>query len=143
MATSHTEDGDRRTAPVSALIRSLFTDVALLARREGELAMIELKAKVSKAGAAVGILAASIVVGVFALATLIATAVLALAILLPGWAAALIVTAVLLAVAAFLALMGRARLRRAGPLAPTRTLEAVQEDIGWIRHQTEQLKTSE
>jgi uncharacterized membrane protein YqjE len=143
MATSPTEGGDRRTAQLSELIRSLFTDVALLARREGELAMIELKEKASKVGVAVGLLAAAVVLGVFALATLIAAAVLALAIVLPAWAAALIVTAVLLAVAATLALIARARLRAATPLAPTRTIETVQEDIGWIRHETEQLTTTE
>ena len=68
---------------------------------------------------------------------------LALAIVLPAWAAALIVAVVLVAIAAALAQIGRARLRAAAPLAPTRTLETVQEDIEWIRLETEQLKTSE
>ncbi len=143
MATTHTDDGDRRTAPVSELIRSLFADVGLLARREAELARIELKDKASKVGVAVGMLAGGAMFAIFAVATLIAAAVLALAIVLPAWAAALIVAAVLLAIAAALALIGRARLRAAAPLAPTRTLETVQEDIGWIRLETEQLKTSE
>ena len=143
MATSHTEDGSRRHASVSELIRSLIADVALLVRREGELGMIELKEKASEVGVAVGLLGAGALFAVFALATLIAAAVLALAIVLPAWAAALIVAALLLAVAAALALIGRARLRAAAPLAPTRTIETVREDIGWIRLQTEQLKTSE
>ena len=143
MATTHTHDGDRRSAPVSELIRSLFADVALLARREAELARIELKEKASKVGVAVGLLAGGAIFAIFAVATLIAAAVLALAIVLPAWAAALIVAVVLVAIAAALAQIGRARLRRAGPLAPTRTLETMQEDIEWIRLETEQLKTSE
>jgi uncharacterized membrane protein YqjE len=143
MATTHTRDGDRRSAPVSELIRSLVADVALLARREAELARIELKEKASKVGVAVGLLAGGAMFAIFAVATLIAAAVLALAIALPAWAAALIVAVVLVAIAATLAQIGRARLRSAGPLAPTRTLEAMQEDIEWIRLETEQLKTSE
>lgn len=140
---SNTEDGDRRSAPVSELIRSLFADIALLARREAELGMIEVKEKASKVGIAVGILAAGAMFAVFTVATLIAAAVLALAIVLPAWAAALIVASVLLVLAVALALIGRARLRAAAPLAPTRTLETVQEDIGWIRLEREQLKTAE
>jgi len=143
MATTPIDEGDRRSAPVSELVRSLFADVILLARREAELGMIEVKEKASKVGIAVGILAASAMFGVFTVATLIAAAILALALVLPAWAAALIVAAVLLAVAVALALIGRARLRAAGPLAPTRTLETVQEDIGWIRDEREQLKTAE
>jgi len=138
-----TEDGSRRTAPVSELVRSLFADVALLARREAELAKIELKDKASKVGVAVGMLGAGALFAVLALETLIAAAVLALALVLPAWAAALIVGVVLIAVAAALVLVGRDRLRAAAPLAPTRTLDTVQEDIGWMRRETEQLKTSE
>ena len=143
MATTPTDDGSRRHASVSELIRSLIADVTLLVRREGELAMIELKEKASEVGVAVGLLAAGALFAFLAIATLIAAAVLALALVLPAWAAALIVAALVLAVAAVLALTGRARLRAAAPLAPTRTIETVREDIGWIRLQTEQLKTSE
>ena len=143
METSHPGDGELRNASISELVGSLIADVTLLARREGELAMIELKGKASRAGVALVVVAAGLLVAVFALATMIAAAVLALAIVLPAWAAALIVAAVLLAIAAVLLLMGRARLRVASPLAPTRTLQTVKEDIGWIKRETEQLKTSE
>jgi uncharacterized membrane protein YqjE len=142
MAPSRT-DGDRRDAPVSELIRSLLADMALLARREAELATIELKEKASNVGVAAGILTGGIVFAMFALATLISAAVLALDIVLPAWAAALAVAGALLAVAAALALIGRTRLRAVGPLTPTRTLATAQEDIGWIRRQTEQPKTAE
>lgn len=143
MATSHTDKAGRRDAPVSDLIRSLFTDVALLARREAELAKIELKDKVSTVIVAVGLLAAGAMVASFAVATLIVAAVLGLAIVVPAWAATLIVAAVLVAVAVALALAGRAKLGAAAPLAPTGTLQTAQEDIAWIRRTTEQLKRSE
>lgn len=143
MDTTRTEAASRRASPVSELIRSLFTDVALLIRREAEMAQIELKDKASKAAVAAGLAAAGGVLGFFGVATLIAACVLALAIVLPAWAAALIVAALLLILAAGLILMGRERMRAAAPFTPTRTLDAAKEDIAWMRQKTEQLKASE
>ena len=143
MATGGSEGVGRRGMPFSELIRSLLGDVALLARREAELAKIELEGKASKVGIAASLIAGGALVAVFAAATFVAAAVIALAIVLPAWAAALIVGAVLLVVAAILAIIGRKRLRAIGPLAPTRTIETVQEDVRWIRSRTAELKTRE
>ena len=74
MAHAHTE-GDRRDVPVSELIRSLLADLVLLARREAELATIELKEKGSSLGIAAGVLTAGVVLALFALGTLISAAV--------------------------------------------------------------------
>ena len=139
MATAHGVNGERRAAPFTELLRSLTEDVALLVRREGELALLELKEKSSEIGVGAGFLAGAATAAFFAVAALVAAAILGLAIVLPAWAAALVVAVVLVAVAALLALLGRARLRKAAPLAPTKTIEAVQEDIGWIRHQIDDL----
>ena len=143
MATSHTEDRSRRAAPVSELVRSLVADAVLLVRREAELAAIELKDKASKVAAGASMFVAAAAIVLFAIATLIVAAVLALAIVLPAWAAALIVAALLLVVAAALVLAGRASIRAATPLAPKATLDTAQEDIAWMRHKTEQLKSAE
>lgn len=143
MSTASVDDVGRRAAPASELIRSLVADVGLLVRREAELASIELKDKAAKAGVAIGLMAAGGVFAFFGVATLIAAAVLALAIVLPAWASALIVATVLFVAAVVLALVGRARMRTATPLAPKRSIAAAQEDIAWMRHKTEQLKTSE
>ncbi len=143
MATPEIGDGDRRNASLSELIRSLLSDASLIFRREGELAMIEIKAKASKVGVGLGLLAGGVLFAMFALATLVGAAVLALAIVLPAWAAALVVAAVLVVAAAVLVLIGRARLRKATPLAPTRALQAAKEDIGWIQRETEHLRISE
>jgi uncharacterized membrane protein YqjE len=143
MGTADNGDGSRRDAPFTELIRSLIGDVVALARLEAELAGIELKRKASKIGLAAGLLAGGGVIALLGIATLVAAAVLALAIVLPAWAAALIVGVVILVVAAVLATVGRARLRTAAPLTPTRTIETVQEDIRWIRRKTEQRKTLE
>ena len=143
MVTSHAHDGGRRSAPVSELVRSLVADLVLLARREAEVAAIELKQKASSAGAGAALFVSSAMIAWFALATLIAASVLALAIVLPAWAAALIVSVVLLVAAAALIMAGRAKFRAATPLSPERSLEAAQEDVAWIRHKTEELKTAE
>ncbi len=142
VANSHIGNGDRRGAPVSELIRSLVADLVSLARHEADLVKIELKHKVSTAGAAVGMLVVAGLVALYGLATLIAASVLALAIVLPAWAAALIVGVILFAVAAALVLTGRSRIRAATPLTPKRSMDAAQEDIAWIRQKTEELKTS-
>jgi hypothetical protein len=49
------------------------------------------------------------------------------------WAAALIVTGVLFAIAAVLAAVGRAQLRRAAPPTPEETLGSVKADVEEIR----------
>jgi hypothetical protein len=143
MATQSTEAGNRHDAPISELLRSLLADLTLIARREAELATIEMKARMSEIGGAAAVLGGAGLAGFFALATLVAAAVLALAIVLPAWAAAVVVAVVLAVIAAVLALVGRARLRAAGPLAPKETIETVQEDIAWIRRETERSPTSE
>ena len=135
--------GSRRSASISELLRSFVADVTLIARREVELATIELKTKASELGGAAALLGAGAVVGFLALGTLVAASVLALALVLPAWAAATIVGVLLLAGAAVLGFAGRARLRTAGPLAPTQTIGLVQEDIAWMRSETARLHPSE
>ncbi len=141
--TTQSETNGRRDEPITGLLRLLIADVGLIARREVELAKIELKEKASKAGAGIGLLATGTACALYALGVLIAAAVLALAIVVPAWAAASIVGVVLLAIAAGLALIGRAKLREGAPYAPIRTLETVEEDIGWMRQEKEQLKALE
>jgi len=59
--------------------------------------------------------------------------VLALALVLPGWAAALIVAVVVLAVAGVLALMGRKKLQSATPVVPEDTVGNVRADIDAVK----------
>ena len=143
MVASRAPERDRRTEPISGLVRSLVADLVLLARREAQLVAIELKQKASTVGVGVGLFVAAAMIAWFAVATLIAASVLALAIVLPAWAAALIVAVVLLAAAAALILAGRAKIRAGTPLSPERSLETAQEDVAWIRQKTEELKTAE
>ena len=142
MAYVPTEQERLRESPTSELFRRLLTDVRLIFGRQAQLAKLELEDKWSRLRTAGVEIAAAVVVAVFGVGVLIAAAVLALTIVLPAWAAALIVGAVLVAVAAVLFLMGRARLRSLGSLAPTETIEAAREDVAWIRRETERLRST-
>lgn len=142
MAYVPTEQERLRESPTSELFRRLLTDVRLIFGRQAQLAKLELEDKGSRLRTAGVEIAAAVVVAVFGVGVFIAAAVLALTIVLPAWAAALIVGAVLVAVAAVLFLMGRARLRSLGSLAPTETIEAAREDVAWIRRETERLRST-
>jgi hypothetical protein len=48
---------------------------------------------------------------------------------------------VIVALAAFL--VGRARMRSVGPLAPTETIETAREDLAWMRREAERLRSIE
>jgi hypothetical protein len=136
--------GERpREATAGDLLEFLLADIRLMLQREAELAKREVKDKGSRLGVAGGILAGAAVVALLGLATLVAAAVLGLAIQLPAWAAALVVGVVLIVVAVVLYLVGRARMRSVGSLAPTATLETAREDVAWIRRETERLRSTE
>jgi Putative Actinobacterial Holin-X, holin superfamily III len=54
---------------------------------------------------------------------------------MPAWLAALIVAVVDGAIAAFLVLRGRERVKQATPLVPEQTIETVKEDAEWAKTQ--------
>ncbi len=139
MACVPTEQERLRESPTSELFRQLLTDVGQIFGHQAQLAKLELEDKGSRLRTVGVEIAAAVVIAVFGVGVLIAGAVLALTIVLPAWAAAVIVGAVLVTVAAVLFLMGRARLRSLGSLAPTETIEAAREDVAWIRRETERL----
>jgi hypothetical protein len=124
-------------------MRSLLADIRLMLELEAELAKLEVKDKASRLGIAGGILSGAAVVALLALGTLIAAAVAGLAIVLPLWAAALIVGTVLVVVAVVMFLVGRARMRAVGSLAPTAMIETAREDVAWIRLEAERLRSTE
>jgi hypothetical protein len=143
MAAVPTDRERLREASVGDLLRSLLIDVALMARHEAELAKLEMKDKGSRLAIAGGLLVGAAVVALLALGTFVAAAVLALATVLPAWGAALIVGAMLVVVALALFLIGRARIRSVGSLAPTATIETAREDVAWIRREAERLGSTD
>ncbi|MFD5494494.1 phage holin family protein [Streptomyces sp. NPDC001812] len=118
---------------VGELVGQATEQVSRLVRQEVALAKVELAEKGRRAGRGGGMLGAA---GAFAYAGLLATAFTggaALSLVLPVWAAALIITAVLFVIAAVLAALGRAELKKATPAAPEQTLGSVKADVEEIK----------
>jgi len=76
----------------------------------------------------------------YALGALLFAAGLGLAEVMPGWAAALVVAAVLLVIAGIEALVGRVQLKRSTPLTPDGTIDSVRADIGTVKDAVEERK---
>ncbi len=131
MASVTREDLRRESA--GELVKRLSRQLGVLVRQEAELAKQELTEKAARAGVGAGLLGGAAVVGLAALGALTAALVLVLDLGLPAWAAALVATAILAALAVALAIVGLQQLRRAGGPVPDRTVEYVKEDVEWMR----------
>lgn len=107
---------------VGAAAKQVAEHASTLARLELELAGLELKQKAGAFGAGVGLGIGAALVALYALGFLFATAAVALAIVLDAWLALLIVSVVLLALAALLGLLARGQLRRATPPVPEQAI---------------------
>ncbi|MER6788013.1 phage holin family protein [Streptomyces sp. NPDC000658] len=124
------QDGHRT---VGELVGQATEQLSLLVRQELTLAKAELTEKGRRAGRGGGLLGVAGAFGYAGLLALAGTAVAALSLVLPVWAAALVVTAVLFAIAAVLGVAGRAQLRRAAPPTPEETLGSVKADVEEIK----------
>jgi Putative Actinobacterial Holin-X, holin superfamily III len=85
---------------------------------EIELAIVELKRKLATLGVGIGLLVSAGLLGLFGLGFMLAAIAAGIATALPMWAALLIVTFGLFLLAAALALLGRASLKKATPPVP-------------------------
>lgn len=116
------------------LFSELTSDLSTLMRKEVELAKVETKEEVSRAGKAGGMLGGGAFAGYFALLFLS----FALAWLLDEWmhtAVAFLIVGLLYAVvAAVLVVRGRARLQNVNPV-PQQTVETLKEDVQWAKAQ--------
>ena len=130
---------DRSTAE---LVRALSEQSSRLAQMEVELAKAELTEKGKKIGAGVGAFGAAGVVALYMVGALIATAILALSEAVDPWLAALIVTVVLGAVAAVLALTGKKSVEAGGPPVPERAIETTKEDIDTAKQRAREGRSS-
>ena len=109
--------------------------VVTLAKQELQLAKAEMTEKGRKAGPGLGMIGAAAGVGLLAAGALTAFVILVLDEAMATWLAALLVGLVYAAVAGALLLMGKARVRDAGPFVPEQTIETVKEDIEWAKTQ--------
>ena len=131
--TTDTPTGPGSQEPISELVKQLTEQTSRLARQEVELAKTELAEKGKRAGIGAGMFGGSAVLGLYALAAVVAAAVLGLATAVTAWLAALIIAAVLGAGAGILALQGRTKVQQATPPMPEQATESVKEDVRWAK----------
>ncbi len=103
---------------VGTAAKQVAEHASTLAKLEVELAALELKGKAGAFRTGVGLGVGAAVVAIYAVGFLFATAAVALAIVVEPWLAVLLVTVGLLALAAVLGLLARARIKRATPPVP-------------------------
>jgi len=122
------------------LVRQASEQISALVRDELRQAKAELAEKGRHAGLGIGLFGGAAVMLHYALGALLFAAGLGLAEVMPGWAAALVVAAVLLVIAGIEALVGRVQLKRSTPLIPDRTIESVRADIETVKAAVEERK---
>jgi hypothetical protein len=123
------------THQASTLVHQEVELVKLEVLENVELAKVEMTEKVKTAGTGVALLTAAGVAGLMALGALSAFLILALDGVMPNWAAALCVAAIWVVAGGVLAVYGRRKIDEMGSAVPSRTIEAVKEDVEWLAHQ--------
>jgi hypothetical protein len=118
--------------------RSLFTligevpdKVSDLVRAEIDQVKAELSYKAKHFGIGAGLAAGAAVVGVFLLFTLIVAAIFALALVMPGWAAALTVSGVLILIIVILLAIAYGNFKRGSE--PLESIESLRKDLDVVK----------
>jgi uncharacterized membrane protein YqjE len=115
------------------LLRRLSEQTTELARKEIELAKLELQEKGRKAGIGAGLFGGAGALGFYALGAFTAFLILVLDTAMAAWLAALIVTVVYGAIAGVLALQGKTKVQEATPPVPEQAVETTKEDVEWVK----------
>src|SRR6266446_6602587 len=121
---------DTRALSVGALINEIMGKVTLLAKKEIELAKVEVKADMESELAMAKGLAIAALVTVLGLNILLVALVFALATVMPGWLAALLIGGGLVVIGGILGYVSWTR-RVTSPLALTR--KTIREDSQWVK----------
>ena len=116
---------------LAELLSVMTNDVSLLVRKEMELAKEEVRADVSRAGTVAKLFSGAGLIGFFAVMMLLFAAAWGLTEIVPEGVAFLIVGVVLGAVAAVLAMRGKAQAQQLDP-KPEQTIETLKEDAQWL-----------
>jgi uncharacterized membrane protein YqjE len=118
---------------LGALVHDMTQQISTLVRDEMRLAQAEMTQKGKQAGLGLGLFGGAGLVAMYGVGTLLATLILALALVIPAWLSALIVTVVLFAVAAVLALKGKSSVSKATPAKPEEAMAGLKEDIATVK----------
>ncbi|GAA1592415.1 phage holin family protein [Actinoplanes couchii] len=116
------------------LVQRASEQLSRLVRDEITLAKAELAEKGKRAGIGAGLFGGAGVLAMYGVGAAIATGVIALDLILPLWAAALIVTVLLFAIAGVLALLGKKQVEKAVPPEPSAAIESVKADVDEVKH---------
>jgi uncharacterized membrane protein YqjE len=134
MGTQSDRAGGANPEPsVAELVKQLSEQSSVLARKEVELAKLEVTEKAKRTGIGAGMFGGAGLLGVAALGALTACLILALNLAVAGWAAALIVAGVYALIASGLAITGKSNLRKGTPPAPQQAVESTKEDVAWVK----------
>jgi hypothetical protein len=120
---------DERT--LFTLIGELPDRVSDLVRAEIDQIKAEMTYKAKHFGIGAGLFAGAAVVGVFLLFTLIVAAIFALALVMPGWAAALTVSGILIVIIIVLVLIGVANFKAGNE--PLESIESLRKDLDVVK----------
>src|SRR5437762_2110271 len=118
---------------VPELVKQLSEQSSALARKEVELAKLEVTEKAKRTGIGAGMFGGAGMLGVGAFAALTACFILALNLVVAGWAAALTVAAAYGLIAGGLAMTGKSNLQKGTPPAPQQAVESTKEDVAWVK----------
>ena len=131
-----TNDGhmtEARERPTAELLKEFSDQASTLLRKEIALAKVEVAEKGKQAAVGAGMFGGTGLFGLFGFGALTAAIILVLATFLAAWLAALIVAVAYGAIAGVLALIGRARVKRAGPPGPEQAVDSTKEDLEWVK----------
>jgi hypothetical protein len=123
--------------PVGDLVQRASQQLSQLVRDEMRLAQAEMTQKGKRFGKGGGLFGGAGLVGVLTLQALVATVIAALSLVVDVWVAALIVTAVLAAVTALMAALGKQQISKASPATPEQTVDSVKADVAEIKEKAQ------
>ncbi|HEX8158942.1 MAG TPA: phage holin family protein [Solirubrobacteraceae bacterium] len=127
--------GDMRDEPVSDLVKQVSDEAKKLISQEIKLAKAEMTEKAKEVGIGAGMFGGAGYLAHLAALALMLCLIFALATFISAWLAALIVTFVFAAGAGTLALMGKRRIKKAGPPVPEETVQSVKQTIETVKEE--------
>ncbi len=117
-----TPEAERNQRGLGAAVKEVTEHASTWFRLERELAIVELKKKVTSLGIGLVLAIAGALVALYALGFLFATIAAALATFMPTWLALLVVTVVLVATSGILAFVGLGKIKRGTPPVPEQAI---------------------
>jgi fatty acid desaturase len=118
----HTPGSEHNQRGLGAAVKDVTEHASSWFRLERELAILELKKKVTSLGLGLVLAIAAALVALYAVGFLFATITAALATFMPVWLSLLIVTLLLFGTAAILGLVGYSRIKRGTPPVPEQAI---------------------